>query len=428
MAGSFSDILATAVKTTYSADRVETMDNLLCKFAPWLDKNTAAHKKGGTHKFYAILAGPGAVGYHADTDSMPVPNDRTGILLTLNPVLMTATMQIGEMTRYAANSDSSAFNGGEMAQRIKESFEEALKRRERMYAGTHGTGRIGVVDSDGAGSTVVLAEHEGITLCHKNDLISFRTADGGDVVRDTCDNRRIDTITPATLTIKYSGADQTLVAGDHVHLITKAAQTSLSTVNPNGLRGLIDNASLLATVHGQARGTYSDLNAQVNANGGTDREISQAIISQLLNEIERITGTVPTDIWTSIHQARMFFKFVQQDRQVVTSGANPRYTTGYSEDQFRFETSLGTMTLHRSADIVPREAYFLNKRYIFRYVAKPLGWTEVGPGRLLPIPATDTYKSAWFAASSLVENIGCTRFDVHGVIRDLRDPMYDGAL
>jgi hypothetical protein len=419
--------LTNAIKTRYSSENVEAMTNLDCPFTSWLDKNTDVRMKGGTYKFYAILATAQNMAYHADGGAFPVPKERTDLLLTLNPVLMTGSDQIGEITRYALNDSQSGFNGGEMKIKVGMTIDDMRKHRERCYAATHGTGRLTTVESDGS-NTFVAAEHEGVTILKQGMYISVRTTDGGDTVRDSCDGRTIDKLVRATRTVTYSGSDQTLVAGDHVHVVNAEAQTSLSTVYPNGIRGLVDDASFLASPHGQARSSYNQLNAVVNANGGTDREISEAILSQTVTEVYLISGKYPSDGWTSPHQMRMLFKFIQPDRRIVTSGNLPKYQAGHRAADFVYQSEGGPIPFFTAPDMIPREIFLLNKEHLFRYEAKPMGWTDVSPGNLLPLPGTNTYQTSWFMAASAVENIGCNNFQAQAVIRDLRDPMYDGAL
>jgi hypothetical protein len=436
MAGAYED-LTNARKTLYAPGIVEALVNNQRPFTSWLNKgaipNSQVHRKGGRLTFYQILAPPQNIGVSADTDAYPAPKERTDLLLTVDPKLMVGAMEIGEITRNAVNSGASGWNGGELMMRTNEAMKNTAKHIERLYAGTAGTGRLAVVASDGSNAFVVYAappNNEGTLLIKQNMYISVRTTNGGDTVRDSCDYRLVTDVAKATNTITYNGADQTLVDGDHVHLVVKATQTSLSSIHPNGIRGLIDDGTYLTTVQGQSRSSYPQLKAQVSSNGGTTRALSEAILDELIQKIYHAQDSgAPTDFWSNTGQGRMYNKFVTPDRRFNTTGAPIKYTVGWQERNLVYESNWGQIEFHVAPDFVPRELYMINRRHLWRYEAKPLGvWEAGGSNGLMPSVGSSAYKPAWFQAVTAIENIACNNFPAQGVVRDLLDPIHDGAL
>lgn len=426
MAGEFDQITG-ALKIAYPPKMIEPMVNAETPFRAKLKKSLPAGGRvtEGIVKFGANFAPPQNVGQTADGGSLPSPIDRTQDQFQLVPTLFPGGFQIGWITKAAAGSNKSAFNGGELRRRTEETIQDLAKFIDSTYVGTHGTGRRARVESDGA-NNFVAALPEGIQLLRENFRISVRTTDGGAGVRDSCDNRRITAIDPATRTVTYSGADQTLVAGDHVHVVVEAAQT-LTSIFANGLRGIVDDSTFLGSLHGLSRVTYPKLNANVKANGGTLRNLTEQILINACHESRQRVGKRVTDIWTNTGQIEKYIEFVAPDRRynVDGPGTQPK-GTGYEEGQLVHYAPGVAAKFNISFDMVAREIFLLNWDTFFHYVAQEMDWWDDG-NMLKPTPNSTTYKASYLAFVSSIENIGCDMPLANTVIRDLRDPLIGDA-
>lgn len=422
--GAFTTV-TNALKNVYTPKRIVPMVNEEAPFRRYLKRQipAGARVSEGILKFGANFSPPQNVGQHADADNLPTPKDRTQDQFELNPTLFTGTFQIGWVTRRAGNSNKSAFNGGELRRKTEETIADIGKYIEQTLLATHGTGRRGRVLSDGS-NTLVLDKPEAAWLFRENQYISVRTTDGGDTVRDSIDYRLITNIDLDTDTITYDGADQTAVAGDHVHVVTKASQTSLSSISCNGLRGLVDDGTYLGTLHGLSRTSYPKLNSSVKGNGGTLRDLSEQILVNAHHEVRQRSSKRPTDIWTNTGQVEKYIQFVAPDRRYQQVGRGiTKMETGYQEDSIVHHAPGIAMKFNVSVDVVPRELFMLNWDCFFHYQAQELDWWDEGGGLLRPLPTDGGYKAAWFAALSCIENVACDYPIGNTVIRDLKDPL-----
>lgn len=431
MAGEF-DQITDALKIAYPPKMIEPMVNAETPFRAKLKKSlpSGGRVNEGIVKFGANFNPPQNVGQTTDGGSLPTPIDRTQAQFQLTPTLFAGGFQIGWITKAAGNSNKSAFNGGELRRRTEETIQDLAKFIDSTYVGTHGTGRRARVESDGS-NTFVAALPEGIQLLRENFRISVRTTDGGDTVRDSCDNRTITAIDPATRTVTYSGADQTLVAGDHVHVVVSASQTGLGTtpgnLTANGLRGIVDDATFLTSLHGLSRSTYPKLKANVKGNGGTLRNLTEQILINACHESRQRVGKRVTDIWTNTGQVEKYIEFVAPDRRynVDGPGTQPK-GTGYEEGQLTHYAPGVAAKINISMDIVAREMYLLNWDTFFHYVSQEMDWWDDG-NMLKPTPNSTTYKASYMAFVASIENIGCDMPLANTVIRDLRDPLIGDA-
>lgn len=427
-AGAFADI-TNSIKNVYVDKVVEPMVNNEAPFREFLSKELPAGAKvrEGLVTFLANTLSNQALGQMADQGALPPTVDRTDVQLVLKPTIFAGAVEVGFMSMSAVDSNKSAWNGGEFRRQTNDIIANAAKFIESTYTSTHGTGRRARVESDGASSTFVAALPEGTRLLRENHYISVRTTDGGASVRDSTDGRRITKIDHATRTVTYSGADQTLVAGDHVHVVTETTQT-LTNVFANGLRGLIDDGTFLTSPHGASRTTNPKLKANIFSNGGTLRNLTEQLLLRSAHEIQARSGKRITHIWTSEGQIEKYVEFVAPDKRlVVTSKADTgSKATGYREGDLVFYAPGIACELKRSFDIVPRELYMLNVDTLFHYEAKKFGWAT--PEQMLWLsPATAAYKASLLGYMCSVENIGCDWFEANGKIADLKDPAVGDA-
>lgn len=431
--GAFNDVLD-SVKDIYPTRAVRAMENSKRPFSRSLKKDLPADAKQldeGVARFLANMAPPQNVAQIGDAQDLPAPIDRLEKKFTLKPTLFVGTFQIGWITKQAANSQRAAFNRGEVARKTEETVENLAKHIERIYCGTHGTGRLGRVAADGV-NTLTMDLPEGVQLLRINMRVSLRTTDGGDTVRDSLDNRKITAINRSTRVITYDGVDQTGVAGDHLHLVSGAAQTSLSTISANGLRGLIDDGTFLDEIQGLSRTTYPRLKALVMSNGGVLRNLTEQLMVHACHEVAQESGKNITHIWTNTGQVEKFLEFVAPDRRHVTKpGEKPRYTvgTGGGEDDtgLRLIAPGVDAEIRRAFDIVAREMFFLSYDTFFHYQCQEMDWWDDGARILKPVPTSGGFKAAFFAAVSSQENLGTDMPIGNLVLRDLRDPLIGDA-
>lgn len=426
MAGAFTSI-SDSLKEIYNQDRVEPMVNVEAPFRAFLKKALPAGAKPteGLVTFLANTHGNAAVGQMADGIALPPAVDRTDVRLQLKPTTFAGAIEVGLLTMNAANSNKSAFNSGELERNTNDATAFTAKFIEGTYVGTHGTGRRARVESDGSNNFVARLP-EGVRLLQENYYITVRTTDGGASVRDSLDGRRISAITDSTRTVTYSGDDQTLVDGDHVHIVTTTSQT-LSDTFANGLRGLVDDATYLTTVHGKSRSTHPKLKSIVNSNGGTLRNLTEALLVRTAHEVERKSGKKINAIWGSEGQIEKYLEFVAPEKRIVASVDEPgNRSMGYKEKQLRLFVPGIDAEFHKSYHAVPRELFLLNMDTFFHYVAKELGPLDVD-GMLHLSPASGGFNASVLGYVVSQENIGCEWFEANAVIRDLKDPAAGDA-
>ncbi len=439
MAGEF-DQITNALKSAYPPVAVEAMVNEETPFRKALSREVPAGSRSageGILKFGANFNPPQNIGVTNDGAAYPVPKDRTQDQLTLRPQMFVGSFQIGQITKVAASSNKGAFNGGELRRRTEETLTDLGKHMERIYSGTHGTGRIGVTDGGTVSTTsFVLRKPELAQLFRENMKISVRTADGGSTITGAGaagpDNVTVTAINRTTGAITYSPASTdtvTAASAHHVHVVTQAAQViapnwaSAGTSNvPFGLRGAVDDGTLAPYWMELSRTTYPKLKGTVKSAGGALRNLTESLLINTVHELRQLSGKRPTDIWCNTGQVEKYIEFVAPDRRYTVSSGVQGMGTGYKEDSLVHYAPGVALKFNIGLEIIPRELYLLNWETFFLYRAKELGWWSEGE-MLKPLPGTNTYTTAFFAGLNAVENMGCVFPGANAVIKDLRDPL-----
>lgn len=428
-AGAFQD-LGVALKTVYPQKAVEAIINEEAPFREALSKNLPAGGRvsEGELKFNGVLKTPQNVGQILDGGALQDAAERYEVQFALKPTIFQATMNIGWLTKAAANSGKSAFNGGETRRRTEETISNLGKFIESTYVSTPGNGIRGYAETTGTDNVgVIMRQPEGVKLLREGMKISWRDGANLATVRAVQDAERIQTINTSTrLVTQAASATYSNVVTNDVALVVATTNQVVTALYANGLRGIIDDGTYLATLHGLTRSTaaYSGkLYAQVAGNGGVLRNLSEKILMQAFLEQREKTGKRITDVWWGPGQIIKYVDFVAPDRQRPVSGGTYDKSSGFkSMEEFTHYAPGVAVKFHLSFDIIPREMFGFNWDSWFHYVAREMDWVTDDQMLHLGVGSSN-YVARWDAFLASFENIGCDMPAAQIVFRDLKDPM-----
>ncbi len=421
MAGEFQN-LGVALKVVYPSKALEAIINEEAPFREKLGKSVPAGARvtEGSVKFNGILALPQNVGQIVDGDDLQDAAERSEVQFTLAPTIFQGTMNIGWLAAKAANSNKSAFNGGEVRRRTTEVTSNLGKFIESTYVGTTGNGVRAYVESSSA-SGLVLKVPEGIRLLRQGMKITVRDGANFATVRATLDGVRIASVNPSTRLITTTGTPTytNASANDVVLVVTKAAFT-VTSVFANGMRGLIDDGTNSQYIHGVDRTTVGNekLKSIVNTSGSL-RDLTEQLLIRVCHEVRDNSGKRISDIWTGAGQFEKYIAFVAPDRQRAVSGGTYDKGTGYKEDLVHYAPGMAAK-LNLSFDCIPRELHLLCWDTWFHYVAQEMQWVDDSMAMAV---GSSTYKAAWQKFMASFENIGNDMPGANAVMRQLKDPV-----
>lgn len=435
----FSD-LGVALKTVYPSKALEPMINEEAPFREKLSKSTPAGARvtEGDVKFNGVLALPQNVAQILDEGDLQTARGRNEVQFNLRPTIFQATMNIGWLTRRAANTGKSAWSGGEVKRRTEETASNLGKFVESTYVGTAGSGIRAYIEA-AENTFITVRVPEGTKLIRVGHKVSVR--DGADITapRGTAadvDGVRVASIdyltrkvtfeTEAGVAVTDHDSGSTVVADDTIIIVSKTGLTTeVNTTFANGIRGLVDDGTYNTDIHGIDRTLTGNekLKSIVDDNGGTLRNLTEQLFIRICHQIHEESGKRVTDIWTTPGQLEKYIEFVAPDRRRAVQSGSYDKSTGYKEGELVHYAPGVALRINRSFDIIPRELFLLSWDTFFHYVAQETQWVDEGSLLHLAIASTGNRQAKWEAFMACMENIGCDMPVANGVLRDLKDPQ-----
>ncbi|NIN66113.1 MAG: hypothetical protein GTO63_15745 [Anaerolineae bacterium] len=436
----FTD-LGVALKVIYPSKALEPMINEEAPFREKLNKSTPAGARvtEGDVKFNGVLALPQNVAQILDEGDLQTARGRNEVQFNLRPTIFQATMNIGWLTRRAANTGKSAWEGGELQRRTEETASNLGKYVESHYVGTTGDGVRAYVESAVAGS-ITVRKPEGTKLLRQGQKVSVRdgtalatergtsaTTDGVRIKSLDYLTRKIIFETEAGVTVTDHTAGASVVADDAIMVVSADGLGDMSGTFANGLRGLVDDGTYNTDIHGQDRTATGNekLKSIVSSNGGTLRNLTEQLLIRVNHQVHEESGKRPTDIWTTPGQVEKYIEFVAPDRRRAVQSGSYDKGTGYKEGELVHYAPGIALRINRSFDLIPRELFLLSWDTFFHYVAQETQWVDEGSLLHLAISSTGNRQAKWEAFMACMENIGNDMPVANAVIRDLSDPQID---
>jgi hypothetical protein len=255
----------------------------------------------------------GARGDESDSDiQLPTAQFQRYIEARINYKFNYGTIRMTHPTIVSAKSDKGSFVrvvGSEM-----DGIRRDAKNDYNRQLFGYGKGDLGTVASAASGSATSLVMDPGHRVKTNMVLDSHANAGSSTIVMDSV---TVTAVSGNTLTVASVGSS-TIDAGSIL------VRENTYDHEVMGLRGIVDNATktsgigtFTTSLHGVARGTYPEWNAQVSEHStpGTAREISGDLIDQVLLDIQSNAEGEPSLGITSPTQFRKIGGLLTGDRR-----------------------------------------------------------------------------------------------------------------
>jgi hypothetical protein len=311
--------------------------------------------------------------------------------------------------------------GNELNRQMAEATGDISKAMQRLFTISHGTGRLGIVEADTTTSKdFVAANPEGVTNLRENELVDIYDA-------DTSGSAQVDSGRIAS--VNYNGtravslaATASLTAGWGIYKEDSYGYA------PNGLRGLVDDGTYAATIHGQTRATYPALNARVVGSHSNVVALTEDQMRRMCDQLRAVGGEVDI-IRCNTGVFNAFMEITDGNRRWAQErGKTSQRVLGHKEDDAVFSYFSGQMPIRVNVNIPAREMYFLSMKKSFRkHTVKKLGWlTQGAGGPLMLSPGSADFNTSWIGMLLAQTNISCSAPRWNGVIRGIRDTSVAG--
>lgn len=416
--------LANSLKIGYSEEFMEAQTNFKAPLLKKIETVKKISQNGKSFDWEFAFNTPQVLGSPGEGSAVPAKRARVSVAGSVVVGRFTGGFDISDVVD-AVGTEKGSFNGAAVKRAAREAIEDVTKHQNRIYAGTHGTGRLAQVqDTTDTLTTFVGKLPLGVLLLRKNMLLQFYSLDAAGSQRGS-GSQLVTKIVPSTRTVTLDTAI-TLTADDHVYISGDYGSARM----PNGLRGIVDDGTNLTSLHGVSRNTYEEMKSVVLGASGVKRDLTEDLLIDLAHGVRQKSGQQIDLLVMNWGQIAKYLKFVRADRRFNVSGKGViAGDTGY-KDLPTFYLPGGNVEILASEDVAPREVYGLTTSQLRRLQSKKLGWYEPNPGQMFQQSiATGGAGYAFAKEANLLalENLATYMPGAHGRIEDLNDKQLCGS-
>lgn len=421
MSASTISSMGNALQRVYTPDVFDFYQNQNCEFWMKLQKETKLFSNpiGAGLYFEIPLQSAQNIGLISEAGTYPTAKSSTYLQGTVSLCNFAADIEISNLLAFVGKEGGAWKNV--LKREMKTCLDDTTKNVNRIYAGTHGTGRLGQVLSTVTSSTTVQVKFPfRELLIRPNMLLAAYTADTSGSVRDSMTAAKVTKIVKSTGTLTLDSG-YSLTADDHLYLSGSYGNA------PNGLLGLVDDGSLLTSVHGNSRDTYEELKSVVHGNGGTLRDQTEDQVVQASQAVFQESGAAIDTIIMNTGQWAEYLQYTRLDRRYPQAGAGvPSYDTGNKAKSQFFLNGRG-VDIEVMTDIRPRTIFGLTKSTFRRIGMDAPQWLDLGGTQFAIALSGGAYTSAKQAFIEFYSNLLCFQPNANFRIDDLSDLGLCGA-
>jgi hypothetical protein len=351
-------------------------ERIMTKFLDSVEEFPDGGKPLGIERRFAIrTADSHATGGTPEMGDLPAFSPPQVLQAVVTAVQVSASCSWSELMLLVANGEGTL---GEdiIDDHVKMTTRNLMTQLNFLTLG-HGTGRLAVVE---AGTTTVATfvcrNPEGVLQLRKGQLIDFYDTDTGGSKQGASETITAINFETRTVTI---GNTRSLTAGWGIY---RALSSSVSSygIAPNGLRGIVDNGALAASIFAITRSSNPDVNATVLTAGGGRQSYSEKLVRKALNRIFFLTGLEAEEIWMNEGVRSEHLNHLTGNRIYQQSGdAVPSYRTG-NKMELGHEYNGKFIPFKVEGDLPANEFMCITKSLFRRHILRKANWVGDGVG------------------------------------------------
>lgn len=319
-----------------------------------------------------------AAGGTAESGDLPAFNPPSVLQAAIAAITVAAAVAWSEVMLSVGQGEGILNTTDIIDDHVKMTTRNIMSALNRLSLG-HGTGRMAVVEATtSAATTFVCRNPEHVLQLREGMTIDFFDTDTGGSKQGATET--ISSINFETRTVTIGNA-RTLTAGWGVY---KALSSTVSEygIAPTGMRAVVDNATLAASVFGITRSSNPQVNATVLTAGGGTQAYSEKLVRKGLNRIFFSTGLEGEEIWTNRGVVAEHLNHLTGTRvYTVGPGDNtPKYTIGADQEQIAFQHNGKKIPFKIDPDLPARELAILTRSLFRRHILRKTSWVGDGSG------------------------------------------------
>lgn len=384
------------LKEVYEKDVQDQLNNDVVGFKR-IERTSegVTNEVGGRYVTFPLRVGRNhGIGARNENEALPTPGQQKTTAARVGLKYLYGGINLTGQTIELANDNYQAFAGA-LDEEITGLKRDLAKDVNRQFYGD-GTGTMAIVASDIA-SVVTVDNIQYLEVGMMIDVLS-------NVGAVRASNRMITAINTATKAVTYDGADASasIVATDII------VRTGNYNREMTGLGAIIKDTGTLYNVDPTVTPQWKSV---VNANGGTPRALTEALMIKVNDDV-RVNGGTVTVGFTNLGVRRAYFNLLKTDRRYVNT---KDFEGGFSG--LAFTTDKGEIPIVVDVDAPYNRIYFANEKAIKLYRESDWGWMDRDGNKFQRVIGFDAYEARMYQYCEM----GTHRRNSHGVLADITE-------
>lgn len=385
------------LKEVYEPDVQDQLNNDVVGFKR-IEKSSegVTNDVGGRYVTFPLRTGRNhGIGARNENEALPTPGQQKTATARVGLKYLYGGINITGQTMKLAEKNYQAFASA-LDEEMTGLKRDLAKDMNFQFYGA-GTGVRATVTADAANTVTV----DNIQYLEVGMMIDVLDAT---LVTTRISNRQITAINTSTKVVTYNGADgsASIVATDVV-LRTGNANRELT-----GLKTIIRDTGTLYNVDPTVEPVWK---AIVNANGGTPRALTEALMIKVVDDV-RTNGGNTTVGFCNLGVRRAYFSLLKTERRYVNT---QEFEGGFKG--LAFTTDKGEIPIVVDTDAPFNRLQFVNEKAIKLYREDDWGWMDEDGDIMQRVIGYDAYEARMFQYCEM----GTHRRNSHGTLDDLTE-------
>lgn len=282
-----------------------------------------------------------------------------------------------------------------------------LKKEINYQLFNDGTAVRALVNTDpGAAGTTLTLDSPGTQYLQDGMKIDILNPSGG-TSRLTTSGLTVSSVNSST-EATISAADADIADNDYV---TRLGATDLSgtSYEMNGLKGIVDDATYVTTLHNLSRSTYAWWKCATHSdddNSGTNRDLTKDLMQASITAVEKLGGEV--DMILCDHDLR--------DSYAALEWADKRHVNTMKIDGGWTALEFNSLPIVADVDCPPNTMFFIDTKHLQIMQMGDWDWMDKDGAVLSRVSGSDAYEAVVYWYADLVTD----RPRSHSFLRDVQ--------
>jgi hypothetical protein len=344
------------------------------------------------------------IGSRFENEALPVPGQQGHAAARVGLKYAYGGVQLTGQAISLSDTDAKAFAKA-LDNEVEGLKNDLLKDMNRQIYGS-GNGAIGVATGANTGAVAPVADARLFQVGMVVDTQTGTTVDNTGLIVSSV------SLAPGANTVTFTTTPGTALAAADIIVRKGSGIAAGGTKELTGLTAIVSDTGTLYNIDPSVEPEWK---STVDANGGTPRALSEALMIKMTDNI-RTKGGSTSLILQSLGVRRAYFNLLSQLRQTVNT---QEFTGGFSG--LAFTTDKGEIPVVADTDAPLNTQWYINEDALTYYRDEDWHFLDKDGSMWKQVRDSNGDYDAYYARMVQYHELGTDRRNSHGVIRDITE-------